>query len=196
MINKFYKKHLSNPVVRFLLFFSVMIFLWFTCYHFIYRIDILFSNATNEVNLLNSISILLGNQSNLILNFFGYDSVLEVHGDIVITKIIGNDFDHGVWIGEPCNGLKIFGVFSIFILSYPGSNKSKIWFIPLGIILLHFINVFRIAILTIISSKNPYLLDFNHNITFQVIVYSFILLFWHIWINKISNIKVNSISKG
>ena len=166
-----------------------MICIWFTCYHFLYKINYLFSTQENNVDLLNSISIILGEQSNMILNLFGYETMLEIQSDMVITKIIGNDFDHGVWIGEPCNGVKVFGVFSIFIIAFPGSLKNKLWFIPTGIIFIHFINVIRIAILTIISSKNPQILDFNHNITFQVIVYSIILFFWYTWLKKFALIE-------
>ena len=140
---------------------------------------------------MNSISITLAKQSNFILNIFGYDTLLEVQNDIVITKIIGNEFDNGVWIGERCNGVKLFGVFSIFIIAFPGNIKTKIWFIPLGILIIHLANVIRIAILTIISSYNPSILDFNHNVTFQVIVYAIILILWFIWLKKYALINNN-----
>ena len=182
---------LSNPYIRFILLFTILIFIWFTFYHFIYKFNILLSQD-HSIDLLNSISIILANQSNFLLNIFGYETLLEVHNNMVVTKIIGNEFDHGVWIGEPCNGVKIFGVFSIFIIAFPGNIKNKLWYIPLGILIIHFINVIRIAILTIISSKNPSILDFNHNITFQVIVYSIILGLWLIWIKKYAQFeKIN-----
>ena len=90
---------------------------------------------------------------------------------LVITSVKGTFFNHGVWIGEPCNGVKIFGLFTLFILAFPGSWKKKLWFIPLGIFIVHTANAIRIALLTIMSAENPKALDFNHNITFQVIVY-------------------------
>ena len=49
----------------------------------------------------------------MILKIFGYNTLLDPQEDMVIIKIIGNEFDHGVWIGDPCNGVKLFGVFSI-----------------------------------------------------------------------------------
>ena len=57
-------------------------------------------------------------------------------------------------------------------------------FIPIGILILHCINVIRVAILTYISAlfSNPYILDFNHNITFQLIVYVSMLALWYWWI--------------
>ena len=182
---------LSNPYFRFIFVFTFLILLWFSFYHFIYKIDFLLS-SDNSFELLNFISKVLAKQSNFILNIFGYETLLEDHKDMIVTKIIGNDFEHGVWIGEPCNGVKLFGLFSIFIIAFPGKLKSKIWFIPIGILIIHFTNVIRIAILTVISSNNPKLLDFNHNVTFQVIIYSIILLLWFVWINKyadFNNIK-------
>ena len=182
---------LSNPYFRFIFVFTFLILLWFSFYHFIYKIDFLLS-SDNSFELLNFISKVLAKQSNFILNIFGYETLLEDHKDMIVTKIVGNDFEHGVWIGEPCNGVKLFGLFSIFIIAFPGKLKSKIWFIPFGILIIHFTNVIRIDILTVISSNNPKLLDFNHNVTFQVIIYSIILLLWFFWINKyadFNNIK-------
>jgi exosortase family protein XrtF len=105
---------------------------------------------------------------------------------MVITKILDYPYNHGVWIGEPCNGIKVFGLFSIFVIAFKGKIINKIWFIIIGIFLLHIINVIRVAILTYISAVNPYILDFNHNITFQLIIYGAILSLWYIWISQFS----------
>ena len=66
---------------------------------------------------------------------------------------------------------------------------NKLWFIPIGILILHCINVIRVAILTYISATNPYILDFNHNITFQLIVYVSMLALWYWWIVQFSKIN-------
>jgi exosortase/archaeosortase family protein len=105
---------------------------------------------------------------------------------MVVAKILGYPYSHGVWIGEPCNGIKIFGLFTIFILSFNGDIKRKIIFIPFGVAVLHFLNILRIALLTYISATNPYILDFNHNITFQLIIYIAMLGLWYLWITKFS----------
>ena len=109
---------------------------------------------------------------------------------MVVTKILNYPFSHGVWIGEPCNGIKIFGLFSIFIISFMGKWSKKIWFIPFGILILHFLNIVRISVLTYISAVNPFILDFNHNITFQLITYSAMLGLWYLWIIKFSSSKL------
>tara|TARA_B100001287_G_scaffold45737_1_gene34817 strand:+ start:2336 stop:2674 length:339 start_codon:yes stop_codon:yes gene_type:complete len=108
---------------------------------------------------------------------------------MVITKILNYPYNHGVWIGEPCNGIKVFGVFSIFVLVFRGKTYNKLWFIPTGILILHFINVIRVSVLTYISAVNPYILDFNHNITFQLIIYLSMIILWYWWITKFSHQK-------
>ena len=137
-------------------------------------------------SLLTGFSKLLSVQSNFILSIFNFQTSTEIHGDMVVAKILGHTYSHGVWIGEPCNGVKIFGLFTIFVLSFKGDIERKIIFIPIGIAILHFLNIVRIALLTYISATNPYILDFNHNITFQLFIYGSMLALWYLWITKFS----------
>ena len=117
----------------------------------------------------------------------GFETNIEIHGDMVVSKILKYKYQHGVWIGEPCNGIKIFGVFSIFILCLRSKWIYKLLFIPFGIFILHLLNIIRVASLTYIAAVNPKILDFNHNITFQIIVYSAMLLLWLFFIKKFTN---------
>jgi exosortase family protein XrtF len=110
---------------------------------------------------------------------------------MVVSKILDYEYSHGVWIGEPCNGIKIFGLFAIFILCFKGSIKNKVWFISLGIIIIHILNILRIAVLSYIAAVNPNLLNFNHNITFQVLIYGAMFLLWFLWIKRFSNTSKN-----
>ena len=172
-----------KPEFKFLIAFIPLIIIWYFSYHYLYKIDNLIDP---KLDSLIEFSKLLSYQSNYILSIFNFETSLEIHGDMVVAKILGYPYSHGVWIGEPCNGIKIFGLFSIFILSFKGSVKSKFLFIPFGLSVLHFLNVLRIAVLTYISAVNPYILDFNHNITFQLIIYGAMLGLWCLWIKKFS----------
>ena len=177
---------LKKPEIKFLSTFILLVTVWFFLYHHIYKLDVLFNTS---YSLLTEFSKLLSSQSNFILSIFKFQTSTEIHGDMVVAKILGYPYSHGVWIGEPCNGIKIFGLFSIFILSFRGGVKQKLLFISMGVIVLHFLNVIRIAILTYISATNPYILDFNHNITFQLIIYVAMLGLWYLWIIRFSLTK-------
>ena len=174
MINKL------NPSNRFLVFFVPLVLIWFISYHLIY--DITFTNVEHDI--LTSFSVILAKQANFLLESLGFETNLEIHEDMVVSKILKYKYQHGVWIGEPCNGIKIFGVFSIFILCLRSKWIYKLLFIPIGIFVLHLLNVIRVASLTYIAAVNPKILDFNHNITFQIIVYSAMLLLWLFFIKK------------
>lgn len=182
------KKILENPFLKFILLFSGLAIIWFSFYHNIYNLDSLLSTESNSVDIQKSISIGLAKYSNLFVSLFGYEPILDSSSELVITKIEGTYFNHGVWIGEPCNGVKVFGLFSLFILAFPGPWKKKLWFIPMGIFIVHTANAIRIAILTIISAESPSSLDFNHNITFQVSVYGIIFILWYWWVQRLSGI--------
>ena len=87
----------------------------------------------------------------------------------------------GVEIGAPCDGLSLFALFAIFIAFFPGLIKRKLWFIPIGILLLHFVNIFRVISLAVIQSKFPDWLSFNHDYTFTVLVYGVVFGLWYVW---------------
>ncbi len=172
-----------HPATKFILLFLIGLIIWFTFYHFLYKIDLFYGDSQNT---LLSFSKLLGHQSNFILETLGINTILEINGEMVVTKLVDYPYNHGVWIGEPCNGIKIFGVFSIFIICFQGKILNKGWFILFGILILHFLNVIRIATLTYIAAVQPLWLNFNHNITFQIIMYGTMGALWLIWIKKLS----------
>ena len=178
--------NLKSPEFKFLITFIPLIISWYFTYHYLYKIDELLNF---ESDLLTGFSKILSSQSNFILSIFNFQTSIEIHGNMVVAKIIDYPYSHGVWIGEPCNGIKVFGLFAIFILSFKGDLIKKLIFIPIGILIIHFLNIIRIALLTYISAVNPYILDFNHNITFQLLIYGSMLALWYLWIIKFSKVK-------
>ena len=178
--------YLKKPEFKFLITFIPLIITWYFTYHYLYKIDDLLNFNSD---LLTEFSKILSSQSNFILSIFNFQTSSEIHGDMVVAKIIGYPYSHGVWIGEPCNGIKVFGLFAIFILSFRGDLIKKLIFVPLGILIIHILNITRIALLTYISAVNPYILDFNHNITFQLFIYGSMLALWYLWIIKFSKVK-------
>ncbi len=178
--------NLKSPEFKFLITFIPLIITWYFTYHYLYKIDDLLNF---DSDLLTGFSKILSSQSNFILSIFNFKTSIEIHGNMVVAKIIDYPYSHGVWIGEPCNGIKVFGLFAIFILSFKGDLIKKLIFIPIGILIIHFLNIIRIALLTYISAVNPHILDFNHNITFQLLIYGSMLALWYLWIIKFSKVK-------
>lgn len=101
-------------------------------------------------------------------------------------QVFGVDGSNGVWIGGPCNGITLMFLFAIFIIAYPGNFKNKLWYIPMGIIIVNMVNIVRIVSLSLIALYYPQYLDFNHTYTFTFIVYSIVFGLWMLWVNKFS----------
>jgi len=132
---------------------------------------------------LNFIRIII-RSSDTILHWFGYDTYTRL-GDTDYPGL-GIDGSNGVWVGASCNALTLFCLFAVFILAYPGHQKSKIWFVPLGILTIHILNVLRVVALSLISKYKEEYLDFNHTYTFTFIIYCYIFFLWMLWVNKFS----------
>jgi exosortase family protein XrtF len=119
-----------------------------------------------------------------VLNIMGYKTFTVLQDRDV--QVLGIDGSHGVWVGSNCNALKLFGLFAVFIIAYPGSRKNKWWFIPIGITAIHFLNILRVVALAIIAYYDYTWLDFNHTYTFTLIIYGFIFFLWMLWVNRFS----------
>jgi exosortase family protein XrtF len=116
--------------------------------------------------------------SKYLLSSLGYKISLVNSRQIIIENI------GGLFIGDPCNGLNLFALFSGFIMAYPGPIKSKFIFIPIGIVGIHLLNVLRLTCLLLITLKAPAYMEFNHTFTFTILVYFFIFFLWMFWVNR------------
>lgn len=179
----------NNTVLLFLFKVFILYFCWLPIYFF------WLEPKTNlDERLVTHIIKISGST----LRFLGYDVIertidystyLENPKDPEFQLLIikgGSDGQQGVWVGDGCNAISLFVLFSIFIIGLPGSVEKKLWFLPVGIFLIHLINIARVCALAFISYKDFNLLNFNHTYTFTIIVYGFIFGLWMLWVNKYS----------
>lgn len=124
--------------------------------------------------------------SGWILNALGFVVYIKGHH-------IGIEPVRGVSIGDPCNGINLFALFAGFIICYNGAIRKKLLYIPMGIFIIHLLNVIRIITLILILKYAPSSLAFNHTYTFTTVVYLCIFILWMVWVNyfSISKIKVD-----
>ncbi|MBT3646610.1 MAG: archaeosortase/exosortase family protein [Flavobacteriales bacterium] len=169
------KKYWNDPLYRFLTKAVFLYVIWYVLYDLFLHPQ----GALDMVVIRNLESLSRG-----VLDLIGFTTIEESQVDNIRT--IGIDGTHGVWIGDPCNGLTLFALFTGFLLAYPGPIKHKLWFLPVGLLAIHLINVVRILGLALIVYffPDPEVLDFNHTYTFTIFVYSFVFLLWYIWATK------------
>ena len=84
----------------------------------------------------------------------------------------------GVVIGNPCDGLSLFILFTAFLIVFKGNYLFKIVYLLLGIFLIHLLNIIRVTGLALIVKYSPQSLDFHHSYTFTLFVYLFIFILW------------------
>lgn len=168
----------SNAFIKFLITASVIYLLLYLVYQFVVKRYTLYDQEF--------IGFLI-RSANVVLNVLGYTTFMVLQDRDM--QVIGIDGSNGVWVGSNCNAITLFSLFSVFIIAYPGNQKHKLWYVPLGILLIHLLNIIRVVSLAIIAYYNPYSLDFNHTYTFTFIVYGFIFYLWITWVNKFAIIN-------
>jgi exosortase family protein XrtF len=129
------------------------------------------------INLETKQSAFLLQKLPLRYNFDSYGSVITCNGSKALR------------VGAECNALVLFVLFAGFILAYPGNWKTKAWYIPIGIVCIYILNIFRIIILTVNFKYFRSSFSFNHHVTFTYLIYGFIFLLWMIWVNKFNKNK-------
>lgn len=162
----------KNKIFRFFFFAGTLYLSWFALY------ELVIKPYTQVDEKLISVII---SQSAFLLRAFGYTTYRAVEEDGI--QLLGIDGAHPVWIGSPCNAITLFAFFSLFIIAFPSKIKSKLWFIPMGIIIIHLANLIRVMGLTLINFYNPAYLEFNHTYTFTIFVYGIIFCLWMWWVN-------------
>lgn len=140
--------------------------------------------------LFNYTGKMLFNQSDALIHMIKIDHT-EVNSTFYF-KTTGKR-KHGIFanngysyleVSPQCTSLKQWMHWIILMMVFPGPIKNKIWFIPAGVIVLHFINVFRITGLSIVLSSSPHSFHFFHDYFFKILFYAGIFIMWVLWREK------------
>ena len=83
-----------------------------------------------------------------------------------------------------CTAVKQLFIFIVIMTFYKGSWKKKLWYIPVGCVILWAYNIIRIALICYFTSDHPERFDFLHEGLFRYIYYGLIFLLWVIWEEK------------
>ncbi len=120
--------------------------------------------------------------------FFGWEVKAYEHGTKP-TTYIASEIKPYVSVYEGCNGLNVAVVFLSFLLAFGPYKKSMLWFIPLGLLIIHISNVARIVLLALVSEHLPGFLYFTHKYLFTAFIYLFVFLLWIWWVMKLAKPK-------
>ncbi len=163
----------NDPLLRFLITAGILYLGWYMLYE-----DLLHPWHKLDRAVIDNLMLLSGNG----LELLGYELLPEPVMDF--NRYIGVQGGSLLWIGDNCNGLVLFAVFSIFLVAYPGPWRHKLWFIPAGIVSIHLLNVVRIMVLCHVVTIDFELLNFNHDFLFNVVVFAWIFGLWYLWVKR------------
>jgi exosortase/archaeosortase family protein len=92
----------------------------------------------------------------------------------------------------PCTGVQPMLQFAMVVFLYPGPLKHKIWYIPMGMVIIHFTNVLRIAGLGVVMAYWPEHWYYAHDYPFRIIIYVVIFILWVVWNEKFYHMNSNT----
>ena len=134
---------------------------------------------------------LVANQSEYLIQSFGYDSKVVAHANEASMKIIINN-KFVARVVEGCNSISVIILFLSFIIAFASKFKTTFFYILTGSVLIYTVNLFRIAVLSIGLYHYPWRREILHIVIFPLIIYGMVFLLWMIWVNRFSKIKAKN----
>ncbi len=159
-----------------------------------YGFHLLYRHFAAEINAVPLIRTLTD-----ILSQAVFDQSLWINRHVSGLQITTSDpltmhFTNGgmIWINSGCSGLKLFMQVTVLFLLFPGPRKHKLWIIPLGWLLMHLSNLFRIVSLSVIVLWKPQYWDFSHDWILRPFFYLVIFAMWVWWVERFRKVRLKS----
>lgn len=157
----------KNPGIKFLIHVIVLFLLW----------EILYRNLIIDSWFSIGLCNILGYSAQYFLNLLDFPLMWK-------NQTIFFNKTPLLYVGVPCNGLDFIGLFTCFVLAFPAPNISKIKFLFTGILIIHLLNSVRVLFLILNVYYFEDSFDFNHKVTFNVLIYGVLLILWMTWAKK------------
>jgi exosortase family protein XrtF len=141
-----------------------------------------FDIKNNEVD---GFTKLVSTQVEQLLLLFNGDAHIELHPSQPCYKF----FYNGKYVSriiEGCNALSVIILFISFVIAFSGKLNNTIYFIISGSIIIHVLNITRIALLMVAFYNFPEANFILHDILFPLVIYGAVFILWIIWVNKFS----------
>ena len=143
----------------------------------------------------------LGDETNTLVTLFGIDisspfvfmarhvagictCLLHAIGSNVTlsaSNIIRHENNVSAQIIWGCTGLKQAYIFFCIIAFSRGPWTKKMWFIPVGLLVVYFFNIFRITFIVAFIENHPNSFDLLHFYIFKYLFYMIIFAMWVYW---------------
>lgn len=85
---------------------------------------------------------------------------------------------------EGCNAVSVMILFASFIFAFSVRWFKTMLYIILGCLLIHVLNILRIAFLAMALYNYPEYEHFLHGVLFPLVIYSVVFFLWFLWLYK------------
>lgn len=137
-----------------------------------------------SLDKVDSITRIVAQNTLQVLQLFDNASIEEVKVDQFIKVFYKQKYV--IRIIEGCNAMSVIVLFISFVIAFSGKIKQTVFFILGGSFIIYSLNIFRIALLSVLLFHYPEQEHFYHGIVFPLIIYGTVFILWVIWVNKFS----------
>ena len=132
-------------------------------------------------NTPDPVTHLVTAQTSWLLNVTGYDTgIADVPGSPKVALKQSGDVVLNVF--EGCNGINVMIVFVAFLIAFGGPLKVLAWFLPLGLLIIHTFNLFRVSLLFYLAERSSTQFYYYHKYFFTATLYLVVFGLWALWI--------------
>ena len=115
---------------------------------------------------------------------------------ITSARLLATTNSEGGWarvvIAPECASLKQWMHWIFLMVLFPGPWKHKLWYIPIGLVIIEWTNVIRICGILMMQIPWPNSFHIAHDYIFKVFFYFVIFLMWVLWVEKFYNPTLNA----
>ncbi len=134
---------------------------------------------------VDSFTEIVANQTKSVVSIFNQNVSFDKHPNQAAFRIFYNN-KFVARVVEGCNGISVAILFAAFVIAFKGKLWQTVSFILFGTLLIHILNVARIALLAALLFHYPEYEHILHGVVFPGIIYSIVFILWVVWINKFS----------
>ena len=130
-------------------------------------------------------------------------SVLEFFGKEV--KVTANAFEpcmnliyEGKFVAriiEGCNAVSVMILFAAFVFAFSTKWLKTIGYILIGCMIIHVLNIIRIALLAVALYHYPESEHLLHGVVFPLFIYTVVFILWVLWLQKFSGYAKQAFKK-
>ncbi len=141
------------------------------------------SNYEEKVPVTDPITHSVARQTEYLVHFFGDEAHLQQHPREASDRFFVNQ-KLVARVVEGCNAVSVMILFTAFVVAFSTTLKRTALYIVAGIVVIHLLNVLRIAIICMGVYYYPQYSRFLHDIVFPLFIYGVVFLLWVLWVLK------------